>query len=165
MKKAFLKLGKVLLLFVFAVGIFNLFNAVQVVAARGSEHNLSLEKCPSENEDQLDEFMSEVNHLLTEAFKTSGFVMSNEEAAQRYLGLATMLQGTSYPECAQALYDALNTSFTYEAEAYAALAQGNILSHLRYWYYRSISVKGLYLVPFIIRMIEPFHPLPGQYHA
>jgi hypothetical protein len=163
MKMAISKLARVFLLVTLIFGVFGLFNTVQVVAARGPEEKLSLERCPSENEEEFNKFFFASNGLRTEAIGVSRFVMSYEEAAQRYLELETLLRDVPFPDCAQALYDALDTSFSNEAKAYAALAEDNILSHLKYWYYHSASVEGLHLVPFIIRLIQPIHPLPGQY--
>ena len=163
MKMAISKLARVFLLVALIFGVFGLFNTVQMVAARGPEQTLSLERCPSENEEELNKFLFVSNGLLTEAIGISRFVMSYEEAAQRYLELETLLGDIPYPDCAQALYDALDTSFSNEAKAYAALAEDNILSHLKYWHYHSVSAEEVYLIPFIIKLIQPISPLPKQY--
>lgn len=78
---------------------------------------------PPQSEEELVSFLSTVDDFLTEAQKASRFVMSNKEAARRFLGLETTLRETSHPECAEPLYRALKEAFLNEAKAYAALAR------------------------------------------
>lgn len=140
---------------------FSLINLSTDVGASNPAEVPVVSRCDANSSNELIAYLSSAGELLNEGAEVSfNDDMASEEAAQAYQGLWVRHNELHYPGCAEPLHIAFDKAFAYEAKAYVALAQGGILSGLRYRYYHTVSSDNLYLIPFITRMIMPPPSIP-----
>jgi hypothetical protein len=145
-----------------ALAGFVAFNVYSIAWDWGASKpdKLTIEACPLSEADAFVAYLGTVSDVIGEARGIVTTASSDAEVAQKYLGLAMSLGESQPPACASLLHTMMVNALENEAYARAALAEGGFFSRIRYQYYHLLSVDNLFLVPFLVRLLEPPIPLP-----